>query len=180
MKLMMPSQDEQGLQDKPALRVAFCAILTALSMLLSYIDSLIPVLPQVPGIKIGLANIVILLALYMLKGRYALAINIVRILLTGLLFTGVTGMMYSLSGALLSFLVMYVLKRTGVFSIIGVSLAGGAAHNTGQLLIAILLVSNPRLLYYLPVLVITGILTGVLTGFISHILIRRLKSILST
>lgn len=177
---MMPSQDEQGRLDKPSKRVAFCAVLTALSMLLSYIDSLIPVLPQIPGIKIGLANIVILLALYMLKGRHALAINIVRILLTGLLFTGVTGMMYSLSGALLSFLLMYLLKRTGLFSIIGVSLAGGAAHNAGQFLVAILFVSNPRLLYYLPVLVISGIFTGILTGMTSHVLLSRLKKVYST
>ncbi len=174
---MMPSQDEPGRLNKPSGRVAFCAVLTTLSMLLSYIDSMIPVLPQIPGIKIGLANIVVLLALYMLNGRYSLMINIVRILLTGLLFTGVTGMMYSLSGALLSFIVMYLLKRTGLFSIIGVSLAGGAAHNAGQLLIAILLVSNPRLLYYLPVLVISGILTGILTGGLAYILLNRLRKV---
>ena len=174
---MMPSQDKSGILNRPSRRVAFCAVLATLSMLLSYIDSLIPVLPQIPGIKIGLANIVILAALYSLQGRYALMINIVRILLTGLLFTGVTGMLYSLSGALLSFLVMYLLKKSGLFSIIGVSLAGGAVHNTGQLLVAILLVSNPRLLYYLPVLMISGILTGILTGAISFVLINRLKKI---
>ena len=175
----MPSPDEKKTLGTPSRQIAVCALLTALSMLLSYVDSLIPLLPQVPGIKAGLANIVILIALYMLKERYALMINIARILLTGLLFSGITGIMYSLAGAVLSFLVMHLLKKSGLFSIVGVSLAGGAAHNTGQLLVAILLVSNLRLLYYLPALVISGILTGILTGVISHILIHRLKKSLT-
>ncbi len=177
---MMPSRDEKKLPVSPSGRVAVCAVLVTLSMLLSYIDSLIPIFPQFPGIRLGLANIVILSALYMLPEGYALLINIIRVLLAGLLFTGVTGMMYSLSGALLSFLVMYLLKKSGLFSIIGVSLAGGAVHNAGQLLVAILLISNTGVLYYLPVLTLTGILTGILTGFISHILIQRLKYISST
>ena len=177
---MMQLPDEKKLPGSPAGRVAVCALLVTLSMLLSYIDSMIPVFPQIPGIRLGLANIVILAALYTLPEAYALLINIIRVLLVGLLFTGVTGMLYSFSGALLSFIVMYLLKKSGVFSIIGVSLAGGAVHNTGQLLVAILLVSNTGVLYYLPVLALSGILTGILTGFITHILIQRLKYISST
>ncbi len=172
---MTPSQDEKKMTGSIPGRVAVCALLVTLSMMLSYVDSMIPVFPQIPGIKLGLANIVILTALYTLPKGHALLINIVRVLLSGLLFSGVTGMMYSLVGALLSFLAMCLLKKTGIFSIIGVSLAGGAVHNAGQLLVAILLISNTGVLYYLPVLTLTGILTGILTGFISHILIQRLK-----
>ncbi len=172
---MMPSQDEFKNPGRSSGRVAVCALLTTLAMLLSYIDSLIPILPQIPGIKLGLANIVILTALYMLKGRYALLINILRIVLTGLLFSGAVYMLYSLFGALFSFLVMYILKKSGLFSVVGVSLAGGAAHNAGQLFAAILLVSNVNLIRYLPVLVISGVITGILTGMICLILLKRLK-----
>lgn len=172
---MTLSPDEKKLPGSASGRVAVCAVLVTLSMLLSYIDSLIPVLPQIPGIRLGLANIVILTALYMLPKGYAFLIDIVRVLLSGLLFTGVTGMLYSLAGAVLSLLLMYLLKKSGSFSVVGVSLAGGAAHNAGQLLIAILLISNTRILYYLPVLTLSGILTGTLIGFISHTLIHRLS-----
>jgi len=146
-------------------------------MILSYIDSLIPILPAIPGIKLGLANLVILTALYMTETKYALIINIVRILLTGFLFTGMTGILYSMAGALLSFLVMCLLKKSSHFSVIGVSLAGGAAHNTGQLSVAVLLVLEPRLFYYLPVLVISGCITGIITGLLTHVLTVRLKKL---
>ncbi len=171
----MPLADKQDIFKKPSGRVAFCALLTALSMILSYVDSLIPILPSIPGIKLGLANLVILIALYMAGAGYALLINIVRVLLTGFLFTGATGILYSMAGALLSFLVMYILKRTSFFSVIGVSLAGGAAHNIGQLIIAAVLISDTSVFYYLPVLIISGCLSGTVTGIFSHVLIQRLN-----
>ncbi len=172
---MMPSADKLFRPDKPSYRVALCSVLTALSMILSYIDSLIPILPAVPGIKLGLANLVILTALYMTGAKYALLINIVRVLLTGFLFSGMTGILYSMAGALFSFLVMYLLKKSPLFSTVGVSLAGGAAHNTGQLIVAVSLVLEPRLFYYLPVLIISGCITGMATGLLTHILISRLQ-----
>ena len=169
----MPSRGKSS-----ARLVADCAVLTALSMILSYIDSMIPLLPSVPGIKIGLANLVILVSLYLLGFAPAFLIDIIRVILSGLLFTGLSGALYSLSGALLSFAVMALLKRSGHFSEVGVSIAGGAAHNLGQLLTAVFLISNPYLFYYYPVLTVTGCAAGILTGFLSHILIKRLSPLL--
>ena len=109
-------------QNKPA--IAVCALLAALALIFSYIEVLIPAFVSIPGIKLGIANIVILFALYYLDGRYALLINLVRIFLAGLLFSGVFGILYSLAGALLSLGTMVLLKRTGRFSVTGVSISG--------------------------------------------------------
>ena len=117
-------------------KLALSAILAALAMILSYVEAMVPMPVPIPGIKLGLANLVILLAIYRLGFKYALAINCIRIFVTGLLFTGVFGILYSLAGGLLSLLVMYLLYRTEIFSMVGVSMAGGVAHNLGQLLTA--------------------------------------------
>jgi heptaprenyl diphosphate synthase len=141
-----------------AYRITFCAGLAALALVFSYIELLIPFFAAVPGIKLGLANLVILTALYKLGFTDALIIDMVRVLAAGLLFSGIFGMLYSLAGALLSLLIMYGLMRTGKFSVIGVSMAGGVFHNFGQLIMAALLVSASEFFVYLPVLMITGIL----------------------
>ena len=143
-------------------------------MILSYVEAMVPMPVPIPGIKLGLANLVILLAIYRLGFKYALAINCIRIFVTGLLFTGVFGILYSLAGGLLSLLVMYLLYRTGIFSMVGVSMAGGVAHNLGQLLTACLIMSNIRLMSYFAVLLFAGIGSGILMGIVAWLVCQRL------
>ena len=156
------------------IKLALSAILAALAMILSYVEAMVPMPVPIPGIKLGLANLVILLAIYRLGFKYALAINCIRIFVTGLLFTGVFGILYSLAGGLLSLLVMYLLYRTEIFSMVGVSMAGGVAHNLGQLLTACLIMSNIRLMSYFAVLLFAGIGSGILMGIVAWLVCQRL------
>ena len=151
-------------------RLTLSAILVTLAMIFSYIEFLIPISIGIPGIKLGFANLVIVIALYCLDARYAFAINIVRIILNGLMFTGVFAMTYALAGGLLSLLTMCLLKKTGRFSMIGVSMAGGVAHNLGQLIIASLMVENIKMFLYFPVLLLSGLITGILIGTAAAVL----------
>ncbi|MDO4546021.1 MAG: Gx transporter family protein [Bacillota bacterium] len=155
-------------------KIAFTALLAALALIFSYIEVLIPFNPGIPGIKLGIANLVIIIALYYLGSGYALTVNLVRICIAGLLFNGLFGALYSLAGALLSLLVMILLKKTGLFSVTGVSMAGGVAHNLGQLLIAAFLVSNIKVFVYFPVLVISGVVSGALIGVLAYLILRKL------
>ena len=155
-------------------KLALSAILAALAMILSYVEAMVPMPVPIPGIKLGLDNLVILLAIYRLGFKYALAINCIRIFVTGLLFTGVFGILYSLAGGLLSLLVMYLLYRTEIFSMVGVSMAGGVAHNLGQLLTACLIMSNIRLMSYFAVLLFAGIGSGILMGIVAWLVCQRL------
>lgn len=127
-----------------------------------------------PGVKLGLANLVIIIALYEMNFRYAFAINLVRIVISGLLFSGLFGMLYSMAGGLLSLIVMWLLKKTGIFSMIGVSMAGGLAHNLGQLLVAAILVSNLKMFIYFPILMFSGIASGILIGVVSYVIDSKL------
>ena len=155
-------------------KLALSAILAALAMILSYVEAMVPMPVPSPGIKLGLANLVILLAIYRLGFKYALAINCIRIFVTGLLFTGAFGILYSLAGGLLSLLVMYLLYRTEIFSMVGVSMAGGVAHNLGQLLTACLIMSNIRLMSYFAVLLFAGMGSGILMGIVAWLVCQRL------
>lgn len=160
---------------KKTTRLAAAALLAALAIVFSYIEAMIPNPAAIPGVKLGIANIVILVALYELDLRYALAINIIRITIVGLLFSGLFGALYSLAGGLLSMLVMWLLQKTGLFSIVGVSMAGGVCHNIGQLLTASFIVCDLRMFMYLPVLMFSGIISGILVGFISWYICRTIK-----
>ncbi len=155
--------------------VALCGMLTALAMLFSYVETLIPLNFGIPGIKLGLANLVVLTGLYYLKPQQVLAVSLARILLTGFLFGNGMSILYSLAGGLLSFLVMRLLMRTGEFSPAGVSIAGGVAHNVGQLIVAGLVVHTAKLVYYMPVLTVSGALTGFLMGLLSIRVLHALK-----
>ena len=157
-----------------ATRLTLSAILAALAMIFSYIEFLVPFSVGIPGVKLGIANLVIVIALYALDFRYAFTINIVRILLNGFMFTGVFAMLYALSGGILSILVMGILKKTDKFSMVGVSMAGGVAHNLGQLIIAAIMVENLKMFLYFPVLLFSGMLTGILVGMGGTILYRSL------
>lgn len=161
-----------------AKKTALSALMTSLALIFSYIEVLLPFNPAIPGIKLGIANLVIIVTLYYLGPRYALTVNIIRVLVAGLLFSGLFGAAYSLAGALLSFTVMVLLKKTGLFSVTGVSIAGGVAHNLGQILVAAFLVSNIKMFVYFPVLIISGVLSGAAIGIISYLILRRLPPIL--
>lgn len=152
---------------KPSKKVAYYGIFAALAILMGYVEMLIPVVVAVPGIKLGLANVIVLIALYFMGTKAAFFISFIRIFIVGLLFAGFAGLLYSLAGAGLSFFVMIFMKKIKVFSIIGVSAAGGIFHNIGQIVLAALVVNNIKLFYYLPILLISGIITGIVTGIVA-------------
>lgn len=155
-------------------RIATSGILATLALIFSYIEAILPFQFGIPGIKLGLANLVVMIALYELNAQYAITVNIVRVLIAGLLFTGLYGAMFSLAGCITSFLMMWLLYKTGKFSILGVSMGGGAAHTTGQLIVAMFMVSNIRLSYYFPILLISGMISGIIVGIGSYVLITRI------
>ena len=154
-------------------KAAYSGVLTACALIFSYIEYMLPLNIGVPGIKLGLANIVVIVALYVLGAKYAFAINIVRISAAAILFSGLFGMLFGLTGGLLSLVVMTGLKKIGLFSVTGVSVAGGAAHNIGQLLAATFIIANFAVLYYLPILLISGALTGAGVGLLAAIVLKR-------
>ena len=155
-------------------RLAFGAMFTALALIFSYVEFLLPLPVPVPGIKLGLANLVIIIAIYRMSFKYAFTINCVRIVASGLLFSGVFGMLYSFAGGILSLVVMYVLYRTGRFSMVGISMAGGVMHNLGQLLTACLIVSSVSLMSYFAVLLFSGLISGILIGIVAYNIEKRL------
>ena len=155
-------------------RLALLGILASLAIVLSYLEALIPPLVAIPGVKIGLANIAVMLALYKLGMKEAAIISVVRKIVIFLLFGGFIALLYSLAGAILSLAVMYLLKRFTPLSEIGVSVAGGVSHNLAQITVAIFTFSTPSLVLYLPVLLISGTLAGIVIGLCSGIVINKL------
>ena len=160
--------------ESKAYKISVSAVLTALAMIFSYVEALFPFHFGIPGIKLGLSNLAVLVALYGLGTPYAFAVNMTRILLSGFLFGGVSAMMYSLAGGLLSFVVMSLLKKTGLFSHLGVSMAGGVAHNLGQLITACLIMSSVKLMSYFAVLLFSGMISGILIGIAASLLYDKL------
>lgn len=156
-------------------KIASIGILAALCFGLSYLEFLLPYsMLGVPGIKVGLANICVLAALYLFGLPEAAGINLVRIVLSWLIFGSFTGLLYSLAGAVLSLALMTVLKKSGRFSTVGVSAAGGAAHNVAQLAVAALLTGAAALWYYLPILLAAGTAAGVFNGIVLRIVLSRI------
>lgn len=153
--------------------IARLGLLTSLALIASYVELLIPVPIGIPGVKLGLANLVIVWALYGLRPTEAFAVNGMRILLSGFMFGNLSMILYSLAGALLSFLCMYLVKKSGAFSVIGVSLTGGVAHNVGQLLVAMLVLESLNLVYYGSVLLLSGLITGLLIGIVTREVYKR-------
>ncbi len=155
-----------------ASKVAQYGLLTALALVLSWLESLLPPL-GVPGVKLGLPNLAVVFALYRLGWKDACVISLVRVVLVTLLFGNGAALAYSVVGAALSLALMGLLKRTGKFSSVGVSVAGGVAHNAGQILVAMVLLETSRLAWYLPVLWVSGTVAGVLIGVVSGELVKR-------
>lgn len=164
------------LRNKPIWKkTAFMGVFLALAMICSYIELLIPFDFGIPGVKLGLTNIVVVLMLYSIGAKEAFVVSAVRIFLVGLLFGNVVGILYSLGGGICSFLVMFLLKKTKQFGCISVSVAGGISHNAGQIVVAAFVVASRYVLYYFPVLMLAGLLTGLLIGILAQELIVRLK-----
>lgn len=148
-------------------KTAQLGLLTALALIAGYIELLIPMPVGIPGVKPGLANLVVVWALYALGPYEALAVNGMRILLSGFLFGNLSMILYSLAGAAMSFVCMYLAKKSGAFTILGVSIVGGVTHNVGQLLVAMAVLETKSLIYYGPVLLAVGLVTGAVIGILA-------------
>ena len=159
-------------------KVAFFALLVALAFVFSYLESLIPFHFGIPGIKLGLANLVVVTALYTVGEKQAFAVSVIRIILSGLTFGGVFSLVYSLAGGILSFLAMLIAKRCRALSVTGVSVIGGSIHNIGQLIAAAIVMETPSIAYYLPVLLLSGAVTGAVIGGVGNLIINRLDKVI--
>ena len=156
----------------------FLGLFTALAMILSYVEALLPpIWSAVPGIKIGLPNIIIIFLLYRFSLKHAAVVSLVRILLSALLFGNAVSLLYSLGGAFLSIIIMAFLKKTGYFSMVGVSVAGGVLHNVGQILVAMLVLSTAEIGYYIIILAVTGTIAGVLVGILGALVTRYMEKV---
>lgn len=156
-------------------KIAFLGLSTALALVLAYVEILIgPLFPSIPGIKMGLPNIIIIFLLYRRGAASAASVSLLRILLVGILFGNAVALSYSLAGAALSLLTMIALKKLGFMSELGVSVAGGVTHNVGQILMAMLLLETSELGYYLVVLTVTGTVAGILIGLCGSLMIRKI------
>ncbi len=158
-------------------RVAHFGVYTALALIFSYVETLIPINFGIPGVKLGLANLIIVVALYKMNLKEAYILSVVRVVLAGFIFANLFSIIYSLAGGLLSLTVMAVLKKSNQFSTVGISMAGGVFHNVGQLLMAIIVLESFNIAYYFPVLLISGVLTGLLIGIIANEMLKRLHKL---
>ena len=156
-------------------KTAYYGVLIALALIFSYVEALIPISIGVPGIKLGLANIVIVAALYIMGTKDAFIISCIRIVLVGFTFGNMFSILYSLAGAVLSWLVMVSCKKAKGFSIVGVSIAGGISHNIGQIVVAAIVMKTSGILYYLPILLIAGTITGFVIGILVDIILKVQK-----
>ena len=160
-------------------KIALCGVLTALAMIFSYIESVIPIPIPVPGIKLGVVNIAVITILYVLGVKEAIVINLLRIALTALLFGNVNSFLFSISGAVLSLTIMIIMKKLDFFSCIGVSVCGGVMHNVGQIIAAVFIMGSEAIVLYLPVLIVSGVFTGVVIGVVSGIVAKHVKKVVS-
>ena len=169
----MPDNHDRKKEDSVR-KLAHLALLIALAVLMGYVESLLPLHFGIPGIKIGLCNIVILSVLLQYSWKEALMVSIARILVIGFLFGNLFSILYSLSGAVLSIAVMSLLLRSRRFGLLGISAAGGCMHNIGQLLTAKAVLPGLPLLWYTPVLILAGLATGALVAIVVYEVSRRI------
>lgn len=162
-------------RDSKSKDVANLALLISLALVFSYVEAIIPFNPGIPGVKLGVANIVTVITLYMFGNRDAFIVSVIRVLIAGLLFNGAFGACYAMAGAAVSLTGMILLRKTGLFSPVGVSMAGGVLHNLGQLLVAAALIEDMKIFFYFPVLMFSGIIAGIAVGAGSVLILARLK-----
>lgn len=155
-------------------KIALMAMCIALALILSFVESQIPPLVAIPGVKAGLANIVVMFALYRLGTKEAIGISLIRVFLVSVLFGNIMSLWYSIAGAVVSLTGMLLLKRCKAFSPLAVSVAGGVLHNLGQIAMACILLETNILKYYAPVLVLSGTLAGIVIGTVAGIMIKRI------
>lgn len=160
-----------------AKKITLLSLFCALAMIMSYLESLIP-LPLPFGIKVGLPNIIIVFILYRAGAKEAIAVSIVRVLLVSLLFGNVLSLAYSIAGAVLSLTFMIILKLLKSFSTVAVSVVGGIAHNAGQIIVACIVMDTAQISYYLPILAVAGIVAGILVGIAGHLLIKKFPNLI--
>lgn len=172
---------KNGVTIRPAKRVSILALLSAAAIIFSFAESLIPTaIVPIPGFKIGFANIIILLCIYRLNFADALIVNIVRVTVVAVCFGGVSAALYSIAGGTLAVIVMWLIKRTNLFSIYGIGVAGAMAHNLGQLGVAAILLRTTALVGYLPYLMICSLVCGVLIAVIAALIMKILNNKLKT
>lgn len=159
-------------------KMTFLGIMASLALILSYVETLLPpIYAAVPGIKMGLPNIIIIFILYRYSVREAAVISLIRLVVTTLLFGNVMTFLYSLAGAFLSITIMAIFKKLNLFSTVGVSIAGAVMHNLGQILVAILLLGTKEIGYYMIVLAISGTIAGVFIGLLGSTMLRYIKRV---
>lgn len=155
----------------------YFGMFTALALIFSYVESLIPFHIGIPGVKLGLANLVIVVAMYKMNKKQVYLLSVTRVVLAGFMFGNLFSIVYSLAGSLLSLAVMYGLKRKESFSIMGISMAGGVFHNIGQLIVTMIVLESLNLVYYASVLLSSGLITGIVIGIVSDEIMKRIKKI---
>lgn len=160
------------------MKTAHMGLLLSFALILSYIETLIPFSFGIPGIKLGLANAAVLMCICLLGYKEGLMLAVLKVLLTGLLFGNLFMMLYSFSGAVCSYLVMAIMVRSGRFHIPVISGIGGVFHNMGQLLVAYFVVETYGIWYYMPILIVAGLITGVLTGIVASFALPYVKKII--
>lgn len=158
-------------------KTAYLGVFAALAIIFGYLECLIPFHIGIPGVKLGIANIITVVMLYQMGTKEAGIITIVRVLVVGFLFSNAFSIIYSLAGCLMSLLTMTLLKKRKGFSIYGISMAGGVAHNVGQLAMAAFVMETGNIWYYFPVLLISGVLTGLVIGIVSNEMLKRIKDL---
>lgn len=165
------------MRDNNSKKVAEYGLFIALAFILSYIESLYSLGGSIPGIKIGLANLVVIVVLYIHGWKKALSINLIRVILVGFMFGSMMSIIYGMVGAMASFLVMIICKKNDYFSVKGVSITGAITHNIAQILVAIIFLKTNDIAYYLPILIIVGVITGLVIGIIGDVMIVMISKI---
>ena len=156
-------------------RLTSFALVAALAMILSFVESQIPALVAIPGVKVGLANIAVIFALYRFGAKEAVTVSVIRIIAVSMLFGTPVSAIYSLGGAAVSFIIMILLKKFTPASEVSVSVAGAIGHNIGQIIVACILLETNIIIYYLPFLLLSGTLAGIAVGAVSAIVIKRVR-----
>ena len=154
-------------------KITVCGILASLAMIFSYIETFISIPLIVPGIKLGLANIAIIAVLFCVGAKEAFIVNMIRISIISVLFGNINTFIFSVAGGILSLAIMVILKKTTIFSTVAISIAGGVFHNIGQIIAAIFIMGTSAIIYYLPVLMVGGVVTGIIIGLVSGLVIER-------
>ena len=155
--------------------IARLGILTSVALVLGWLERLVPIAPGIPGIKLGLGNTVLLYAIYMMKNRHAVLLMLLKVFLTGILFAGFVGMLYSFAGGVVSLTVMILAKRIPRIGIIPVSMLGAVGHSVGQITVACILLLARAALFYFPVLFAASVITGALSGLVAKYVLKSLQ-----